>query len=111
MVSESITPTPHRVHAALIRPVLFAGVEYAVAITEGTLVVALLVGVGLHLATIALAVGVLTVGHPVLVRLTARDPQLTQIYLRSLRYADYYSPAASLRSAHGTVAPSIPRLR
>lgn len=110
-MEHDTTVITHPIHAALIRPVLFAGVEYAVAITEGTLVVALLVGVGLHLATMALATAILAVVHPVLVRLTARDPHATQVYLRSLRYADYYTPSAPLRSAHRPVSPSVPSLR
>jgi len=90
---------------------LFAGVEYPIAILEGTLVVALLVGVGLHLATIALAGIVLVLIHPVMAHLTAQDPHVTQIYLRSLALADYYAPSVSVQSRHAAIRPSVPRLR
>ena len=46
---------PHVIHAALLRPVLVAGVEPAVAIVEATTVFALLFVVGLHVATVLLA--------------------------------------------------------
>jgi type IV secretory pathway TrbD component len=85
------------IHASLHRPVLFAGVEPVVAITEGAAVLGLLVVVGLHVTTIALAAMYIGVVHVLLVRATASDPEITAVYLRSLRYQDYYPPHAYAR--------------
>jgi type IV secretory pathway TrbD component len=78
------------IHASLHRSVLFAGVEPAVAITEGAVSMGLLVVVGLHVATIALAALYLLVLHCAMVRATASDPEIAAVYIRSLRYRDYY---------------------
>jgi type IV secretory pathway TrbD component len=82
------------IHASLHRPVLFAGVEPAVAITEGAVSLGLLIVVGLHVTTIALAAVYLLVVHFLVVRATAFDPAITAVYIRSLRFADYYPPHA-----------------
>ena len=47
-------PAEHPVHASLVRPVLYLGVERHVVAVEGTLCLALLFGVGLSLATLGL---------------------------------------------------------
>ena len=85
------------IHASLHRPVLFAGVEPAVAVTEGAATLGLAIVVGLHVSTIALAVLYLGVVHACVARATASDPEITAVYLRSLRYRDYYPPHAYAR--------------
>jgi type IV secretory pathway TrbD component len=84
------------IHPALYRPVLFAGVEPSVAIAEGSIVMALLVVVGLHLATIALAVAYATAVHAAAVAVTRDDPLISAVYLRSVMARDYYPPHARL---------------
>ena len=71
---------------------LFAGVEPAVAITEGAATLGLLIVVGLHVTTLALAAVYVGVVHLLVVRATAFDPAITAVYIRSLRFADYYPP-------------------
>ena len=85
------------IHASLHRPVLFAGVEPAVAITEGAVSSGLLVVVGLHVATIALVALYVLVVHALVARATAGDPAITAVYIRSLRFRDYYPPHAHVR--------------
>jgi type IV secretory pathway TrbD component len=85
------------IHAALHRPVLFAGVEPAVAITEGAAALGLLIVVGLHVTTIALAVVYLGGLHWAMARATVGDPAITAVYIRSLRFADYYPAHAHAR--------------
>jgi type IV secretory pathway TrbD component len=86
----------HVIHPALWRPVLFGGAEPSVVIVEVAAVVALLFVVGVHLATVVLA-AVYGVGvHGVAQRLTASDPQISVIYLRSLAGQDYYPAVASV---------------
>ena len=82
------------IHASLHRPVLFAGVEPGVAITEGAVSMGLLVVVGLHVATIALAAVYLVLVHFLVARATASDPEITAVYIRSLTLRDYYPPHA-----------------
>ena len=101
----------HAIHASLYRPVLFAGVEPAVAVLEGTTAFALVFGVGLHVATVLLAVFYLTVVHAVMVWVANADPQMTVLYVRSLGSRDFYPPQAGLRGVPASVHPSIPQGR
>lgn len=106
-------PREQPLHASLVRPMLYFGVERQVIAVEATLVAALLFGVGPHLATLAVAAVVLLAVHPTMVWLTARDPQVTEVFLRSRGYADYYAPHAAVasRARPPRVRPSVPRVR
>lgn len=98
----------HRLHEALFRPVLFAGAVPELVLVEAATVIALIVLVGLHLATLALAALYATVVHSTVVWVTAQDPQMPAIYLRSLGGKDYYAPHAAPFAAAPSVRPSIP---
>ena len=95
------------IHASLYRPVLFAGAEPAVVVLEVTTAFALVFGVGLHVATVLLAVFYLTVVHAVMVWVAKQDPQMTALYVRSLVTRDFYPPHASVHGAAPPVHPSI----
>jgi type IV secretory pathway TrbD component len=95
----------HVIHASLFRPVLFAGAEPAAVVVEVLTAGGLLFGVGFHVATIAIAIFYVTVVHAVMVRLASQDPQISQVYLRSLGARDYY-PAQSMVTA-ALVAPPV----
>ena len=97
----------HAIHAALYRPVLFAGVEPAVVVVEVTTAFALVFGVGLHVATVLLAVFYLTVVHAVMVWVAKQDPQMTALYVRSVVSHDFYPPHASVHAAPPPVHPSM----
>ncbi|HEX9485461.1 MAG TPA: VirB3 family type IV secretion system protein [Gemmatimonadales bacterium] len=99
----------HAIHAALHRPVLFAGAEPGVVALEVTTAFALVFGVGLHVATVLLAVFYLTVVHAVMVWVAKQDPQMTALYVRSVVSHDFYPPHASVHSAPPPVHPSIPQ--
>ncbi len=101
----------HVVHPALYRPVLFVGAEPAVVVLEVTTAFALVFGIGLHVATVLLAVFYLTVGHAVMVWVAKQDPQMTALYVRSLGSRDFYPPHTSVHGAPPPVHPSIPRGR
>jgi type IV secretory pathway TrbD component len=101
----------HAIHASLFRPVLFAGAEPAAVVVEVLTAGGLLFGVGFHLATIALAVFYVTVVHAVMVHLASKDPQISQLYVRSLAGRDYYPAHAALSAADMPVRPSIPLVR
>jgi type IV secretory pathway TrbD component len=106
------TPTAdYSLHPSLVRPALTLGVERHVAALEATLGLALVVGVGPSLLTIGVTALLIVGIHPAMVWLTARDPQATEVYLRSRRYADYYAPAAVVDAPTPRPAASVPRAR
>ena len=107
--SPAPAPTERPIHASLVRPVLFLGVERVVIALEATLCFALLVGVGLSLATLGLVAAVVLVIHPVMVWVTAKDAHATAIYVRSLGGRDYYAPHPELGASRLPVRPSIPK--
>jgi type IV secretory pathway TrbD component len=84
------------IHASLWRPLLFAGVAPAVAISEGAIVLALLVVVGVHVATVALAAVYVGAVHAMIAACTRGDPLVCAVYVRSLAARDYYPPHARL---------------
>ena len=98
------------VHRSLVRPELTLGVERHVAGIEGTICFALLCSRGIGLGTLGIVALVVAVIHPVMVWLTAKDPQATQVFARSRRYADFYSPHGPVRMARAP-RPSIPTVR
>jgi type IV secretory pathway TrbD component len=101
----------HAFHPSLYRPVLVAGAEPAAAALEVLTAGALLFGVGFHVASILLAVFYLTVVHGLMVWVASQDPQMSQLYLRSLAARDFY-PAHGAIAARGVdVRPSIPQAR
>lgn len=99
----------HAIHPSLLRPALFAGVEPAVAGVEGSLVFALLFVVGVHIATLLLAGFQLLVVHGIMARVAREDPQMVELYLRSLGARDFYHPLARVGAPSPPVPPSIPR--
>ena len=111
--TAGVTPREHAVHLSLIRPMHYLGVEREVIAVEATIIAAMLFGVGPHVVTLIVAAVVVLVMHPTMVWLTARDPQITEMYLRHRTYADYYAPHQAIgrrgRVAH--VRLSIERVR
>ncbi len=101
----------HPIHPSLVRPVLFAGAEPAAAALEALTAGALLFGAGFHVATVLLAAFYLTVVHTVMVRIAAQDPQMSQLYLRSLTGRDFYAAHAAIGARRMPVRPSIPGVR
>lgn len=101
----------HPIHPSLCRPILFAGAEPGVVIVEAAVVLALLFVVGIHVATVAVAVFYIGVVHAAVVRVTATDAQISQVYVRSLVARDYYPPHALLQAGTPAVRPAIPRAR
>ena len=99
-MSPAVVPA-RRVHPALVRPVLMAGVERPVLALEVTVAVGLLMSVGPHIATLGVVVLVIAVIHPTMAWLTTRDPMATAVYVRSLRWRAYYPPHADPRAAIG----------
>lgn len=103
--------TEHALHASLVRPTHYFGVERHVIALEGTLCLALVFGVGLSWATAALVALVVAILHPVMVWVTTDDAQATEIAVRSRAYADYYVPHAALDGQTPRPRPTLPRTR
>jgi type IV secretory pathway TrbD component len=82
-----------------------------VVVLEVTTAFALVFGVGLHVATVLLAVFYLTVVHAVMVWVAKQDPRMIGLYVRSLSARDFYPPHGSVRAAPPPVHPSIARGR
>lgn len=104
-------PERHPIHASLYRPVLFAGAEPAAVIVEVTAAFALVFGVGLHLATVLLAIFYLTVVHGVMVWIAKQDPQMSVLYIRGLAARDFYAPHAGLHAPTPGARPALPPRR
>jgi type IV secretory pathway TrbD component len=100
----------HPFHPSLLRPILFAGAEPAAAAIEALTAGALLFGVGFHIASMLLAVFYITVVHGLMVWVAAQDPQMSQLYLRSLSGRDYYPAHGAVRARAVATRPSIPRV-
>lgn len=99
----------HVVHSSLFRPVLFAGAEPPVVLLEVSTAFALIFGIGLHVATIALAVFYVTVVHSIMVWVASQDSQMTMLYTRSLRGRDFYPPHGAATGSTPKATASIPR--
>lgn len=72
---------------------------------------ALVFGVGIHLATLALAAFYLTAVHTVMVWVAKHDPDMIALYVRSLSGHDFYFPHAGVHGPSSSPKPSIPRVR
>ena len=95
-------------HASLHRPVLFAGAEPGVVILEIATSFALVFGVGIHVATLALAAFYLTALHSLIVSIAKNEPQMIALYARSLAGHDFYYPHTGIHASPVAPKPSIP---
>ena len=95
------------IHQSLSRPLLLAGAERALVLVNGTLIAALIFGVGVHWASLGMAALLATLGHWGLTRAARHDPQLSRIYVRHVRYQEYYPARAAVQAPAGYVFPSV----
>src|SRR5580692_8856280 len=99
------------IHQSLTRPILLAGAERPLAISNWITAAALIFGGGLHWYTVAMGAVLVTVGHWALVQAAKFDPQLSQVYIRHIRYQDYYPARAPLTGAPPLIRTSVPTPR
>ena len=90
---------------------LYLGVERTVIALEATLCLALVCGAGPRLPTFAICAFVVLALHPTMAWLTAKDALLSEIYVRSRGYRDFYAPHASVQRAGRAARPSVPPAR
>ena len=95
------------IHSSLTRPLLLAGAERELVLINGTAIAALIFGVGFHLASVAVAIVFATIGHWALTRVARHDPQMSRIYIRHVRYQEYYPSRASVKASPAYVFPSV----
>jgi type IV secretory pathway TrbD component len=100
--------TKNPIHASLYRPVIYAGVAPQFLFLEVSAVFLLLFEAGVHTATVLLSLFYCLVAHPLAVYLCGRDPQIADVYLRSLRVADFYSALPAIDSRVRPVDPALP---
>jgi type IV secretory pathway TrbD component len=67
------------IHQSLTRPILLAGAERPLAISNWITAAALILGGGLHWYTVAMGAFLMSVGHWALVQAAKFDPQLSQV--------------------------------
>jgi type IV secretory pathway TrbD component len=96
------------IHQSLTRPILLAGAERPLAIANWITAAALIFGGGLHWYTVATGTFLLTLGHWALVQAAKFDPQLSQVYVRHIRYQDYYPARAPLSASPPRIRVSVP---
>lgn len=90
-------------HRSLSRPILLGGAERDLVIIEASLVAALVLGLGFHLVSLAMAALIGTLGHRLLVWIARQDPQATRVYARHRRYQAYYPATAGASAAPARV--------
>jgi type IV secretion system protein VirB3 len=95
------------IHVSLTRPLLLGGAERELVLANGTIIAALLFGVGFHWASLTVAALLATAGHWGLRRAAGHDPQLSRIYLRHIRYQDFYPAQAAVQAPPAPVFPSV----
>ena len=96
------------IHQSLTRPILLAGAERPLAIANWITAAALIFGGGLHCYTVAMGAFLLTVGHWALVQAAKFDPHLSQVYVRHIRYQDYYPARAPISASPPRIRASVP---
>ncbi len=96
------------IHRSLTQPILLAGAERHLAIANWITAAALIFGGGLHWYTVAMGAFLLTVGHWALVQAAKFDPLLSQVYVRHIRYQDYYPARAPISASRPRIRASVP---
>jgi type IV secretion system protein TrbD len=96
------------IHQSLTRPILLAGAERPLALANWITAAALILGAGLHWYTLAMGALLLTLGHWALVQAAKFDSQLSRVYVRHIRYQDYYPARASIDALPPHIRPSVP---
>src|SRR5438874_9256322 len=107
--SDLLMDSPRRapIHLSLTRPLLLAGAERELVLVNGTIIAALVFGVGFHWASLTMAILLGTVGHWGLTRAAKHDPQLSRVYVRHIRYQEYYPARAAVQAPPAYVFPSV----
>ena len=107
MSQERLVSTP--IHRSLTRPILLGGAQRELALANVVIVLELLFGTPPHPLTWALALGLGTAGHSLLVKLAKADDNGWQVFFRHLQYRDYYPALSAADAPPARVAPAVER--
>src|SRR5580700_12335633 len=107
-MGDESTASRSTIHQSLTRPLLLAGAERAPAIANWITAAAIFFGGGLHWYTVTISALLVTVGHWALVQAAKFDPQLSRVYIRHIRYQNYYPPRAPIAAPLPRIRPSVP---
>ena len=95
------------IHPSLTRPLLLGGAERELVLLNGTIIAALIFGVGFHWVSLTIATLLATAGHWALTRAAKYDPRLSRIYVRHVRYQSYYPARPPIAAPPAWVYPSV----
>src|SRR5213594_626848 len=95
------------IHASLIRPLLLGGAERELVLVNGTIIAALIFGVGFHSVSLTTAGLLATAGHWALTRAARYDPRLSRLYVRHVRYQPYSPARPPIGAPRAWVYPSV----
>ena len=96
-------------HRSLLRPLLLAGGERMLVLTNCMIMAMLILGVGLNEFTIAVTFILATFGQWCLVQIAKADPQMSEIYLRHIKYQTFYSAQTSVHCKKTSIYFSLPK--
>jgi len=95
------------IHPSLTRPLLLGGAERELVLVNGTVIAALVFGVGFHWVSLTIAGLLATVGHWMLTRAAKYEARLSRIYIRHVRYQPYYPARPVTQAPPPWVYPSV----
>src|SRR5260370_12353807 len=110
-MSDVTTASRSAIHKSLSGPLFLAGAEWAPAIANWITAAAIFFGGGLHWYTVTISALLVTVGHWALVQAANFDPQLSRVYVRHIRYQDYYPARPAISPSPPPLTPSLPTPR
>jgi type IV secretory pathway TrbD component len=90
------TPIGAPIHQSLVNPILLMGMERGPGATLLITVVTLILGPGIHIYTVAIAVALLIVGTYALGKLAEYDPQCEAVMIRYAAYDRVYEAESPL---------------
>jgi type IV secretion system protein VirB3 len=95
------------IHPSLTRPLLLGGAERELVLVNGTVIAALIFGVGFHWVSLTIAALLATVGHWMLTRAAKYEARLSRIYIRHVRYQPYYPARPVTQAPPPWIYPSV----
>lgn len=93
---------------ALLRPLLLAGGERMLVLMNCIIMAMLILGVGLNEFTLVISIFLATIGQWCLVQTAKSDPQMSEVYLRHIKYQEFYSAQSSIHAKTAFIHPSLP---
>ncbi len=100
-------PRTIAIHRSLTRPILLGGADRELALANGVVVAALLLGIGPSWYTVPVSTALFVIGHWGLVLLAKQDPDFRRVYVRHVQLPAWYPAAPGERRRAPLVQPSV----